>query len=113
MAKKSITTYQPTETHSIEFPDGTEFPLEPSVPGAVLLDFIGNADDENPAAMANTVKALLDEAIAEESREAFNAYIRDKKNNVTLETLAEIAGFAAEVLSGGNPQQRPASSLTG
>lgn len=113
MAKKSITTYQPTEEHSIDFPDGTEFHLEKSVPGAVLLDFISGADSEDPAAMAKTVQSLLDEAIAEDEREAFNAYIRDKKNNVTLDVLSEIAGFAAEVLSAGNPHQQPASSLTG
>lgn len=113
MAKKTFNTYTPTEQHQIDFPDGTVFNMNPSIPGDVLLDFISGANTEDPAAMALTVRALLNTAIVAEELDAWHAYIRDPKNNVTLEILSEIAGFAAEVLSGGNPHQRPASSLTG
>ena len=113
MAKKTIHTYQPQEDHQIEFGDGTTFNLRRSIPGDILLEFLSGANTEDPSAMARTVRQLLDAAIREDELERWHDYIRNPDNNVSLETLSEIAGFASEVLSGGNPQQRPVSSLTG
>lgn len=111
MATKKFTTYQPLDLPPIEIND-EKFPLQ-FVPGQVVLDFIAGADTEDPAAMATTVTALLDAAIQPERLDEWHAYIRDPKNFVGLDTLSEIAGFVAEVVSAGNPHQQPLSSLSG
>lgn len=102
--RKSFQTYAPAETHEIEL-NGTVFPLKPSVPGAVILDFLSGADTENAASMAKTITSLLDAAIQEDHLEAWHAYIKAPENNVTLELLSEIAGYVQEVM-GGNPQSQ-------
>lgn len=115
MATRTFNTYRKTEQHELKMadPDGkiTVFHLKPAVPGAVLLDFLSGAHADDPAAMANTVKSLLDAAIVDDELEAWQAYIRDDNNSVSLEILSEIAGYASEVLSGGNDQ--PAVSSIG
>lgn len=106
--RKTFNTYRKTEIPDFDIEDDagnkTNFKMKPSVPGAVLLDFIAGANAEDPAAMARTVNDLLNAAIADEDSERWNTYIRDPKNNVTLDVLSEIAGYASETLSGGNDQ---------
>lgn len=111
MSRKSFTTYAPTEIPEIEL-NGEVFKMNASIPGDILLDFISGADTEDPRSMAVTVRTLLDAAILEEERERWHAYIRDPANNVSLDVLAEIAGYASEVLSG-NPQSPSQPSTTG
>lgn len=115
MAKKTFNTYRKAEIPEFDMtnPDGETmtFHMNGIVPGAILLDFISGANTEDPAAMARTVTSLLDSAIVPEELETWHAYIRDPKNAVDLETLSEVAGYASEVLSGGNPQ--PVTSSTG
>ncbi len=114
MARRTFNTYRVTEIpeFDIQDPDGNTvtFRMKPSVPGAVLLDFISGANAEDPAAMAKTVTDLLNAAIAEEDSEKWATFIRDPKNSVSLETLSEIAGYASEMLSGGNAQPVPSSN---
>jgi len=115
MARKTFNTYRKTETpeFDIQDPDGnvTTFRMKPSVPGAVLLDFLAGANAEDPAAMARTVNSLLTAAIADDDLEKWQDYIHNPRNEVTLEVLSEIAGYASEVLSGGNDQ--PSTSSNG
>lgn len=100
MAQKQFTTRPNTEQQTISI-DSESFRLANSVPGDVLLDFLSQADAEKPASMAETLRGLLSYAIHEDDKERFYAYIREPKNNVSLDVLAEIAGYAADVLSGG------------
>jgi hypothetical protein len=111
MAKKSFKTYKPTELHELEINERT-FHIQ-FVPGAVVLDFLSEADTDNPAKMAATINNLLDSAIVPAELEDWHAYIKDPANNVDLDTLSEIAGYVAEVVSAGNPHQQPLSSLSG
>lgn len=115
MARKTFNTYRKTETpeFDIQDPEGvtTTFRMKPSVPGAVLLDFLSGANADDPAAMARTVNSLLVSSIHEDDLEKWQDYIHNPRNEVTLDVLSEIAGYASEVLSGGNDQ--PSQSLNG
>jgi hypothetical protein len=111
MTTKSFKTYAPTVQNAIELNDRS-FPIQ-FVPGAVVLDFLANADADNPAKMALSVHGLLDAAIVPEQLDEWHTYIRDPRNNVDLNTLSEIAGYVAEVVTAGNPHQQPLSSLSG
>ncbi len=105
VARKTFTGYAPTEISEIEV-NGRVFQLNPSVPGDVLLDFLSKADSEDPASMAGTLRSLLDQAINLAQLDEWHAFIRDPAQGITLELLAEIAGYVTEVVSGpGNPSQ--------
>lgn len=110
--RKSFQTYQPTETQEIEL-NGAVFPLVPTLPGAVLLDYLSNTNTESPGAMALVVVNLLDSAIAADHLDRWHAFIRDPAQNITLDVLSEVAGYVSEVLSSGNPQSQSLMSSAG
>ena len=113
MARKTFSTYAPSETQEIEI-NGEVFKLNAQVPGDILLEFLAGADTEDPSGMAKTIRNLLDNAVDPDDLDRFKAYIRDPKNNVNLTVLSEIAGYVTEVLSGGNDHRPlPAPSLSG
>ena len=99
MARKTFTSYAPTEIEEVEI-NGRVFTLNASVPGDVILDFLSEADSEDNAAMARTLRQLFAHAINPDQLDDFNAFIRDPSNHVTLDVLAEIAGYVAETVSG-------------
>src|SRR5690606_10953885 len=99
MSRKSFTAHAPTEIEEIEI-NGRVFTLNASVPGDVLLDFLSSADAEDSAAMARTLRGLFQHAISPAQLDEFNMFIRDPANFVTLDLLAEIAGYVAEVVAG-------------
>lgn len=107
MSTRSFTTYAPTEENGFDI-NGEPFRLNKSVPGVVLLDFLAGASEDDAAAMSKVLTSLFKEAIHDDDYERFLAFIGEKKNNVDLETLAEIAGYLAEKLSGsGKATQSP------
>lgn len=107
MARKSFSSYKPTEVQEIEI-NGTVFALNPQIPGDVLLDFMSDASSEDMGKMAVIVRSLLDAAIVPEQLEAWHAFIRDPNNGITLQLLSEIAGYVTEIVSGQpDPTQRP------
>lgn len=108
MARKSFTAYPPTESSEIEI-NGRVFLLNRAVPGDVLLDFLAEADAEDNSALAKTLRSLFAHAIVPAQLEEWTQFIRDPANNVTLDLLAEIAGYVAEVVSGAGktPPQQP------
>ena len=94
--RKSFSTYAPTsEPIQIELNDRT-FVCLPTLPGAVLLDFTASVAADNPAQMASAISTLIEVSVVPEQRDEWNAYVRDPANNVSIETLAEIAGYLAE-----------------
>jgi hypothetical protein len=107
MAKKRFQTHAPTEIQTLEMANEagvvTEFKMAEAIPGDVLLDYLSNANSENPGEMAQLVRSLLDAAISDEDLDRWHEYIREPSNHVDLNTLSEVAGWASEVLSG-NPQ---------
>ena len=87
--------------------NGVVFQFSPDIPGAILLDFMSKVDEDDPAAMVGVINSLLDSTLPPDELTRFNAYVRDPKNNVTLEMLAEICGFVAETASGNAKQPVP------
>jgi hypothetical protein len=79
------------------------FKLNPSIPGKLILDFmfVSGTDDSNE--LAKAINTVLDNAIVDEDKEAWNEFISEPKNGVTITVLSEIVGYVTSTLSG-NPQ---------
>lgn len=107
MATKSFTTYKPTEDNFIEFDDHAgvhhQFKLNPSLPGKVILDFMFVSGTDDSSKLAKAINDVLDKAIVDEDKEAWEAYANEPKNGVTINVLSEVVGHVTSVLSG-NPQ---------
>lgn len=103
MARKSFKTASPRAAEEFDI-NGEVFHFVGDIPGAILIDFLAMSDMENPTDMARILKDLFQQAIVPEDYERFNAYITSRENNVTLELLAEIAGYITESVSGNEPQ---------
>lgn len=84
--------------------NGTSFSFSPDIPGATLMDFMSNIDDENPASMVKVLNQLLEAALAPVELQRFNEFVRNPENNISLELLAEICGYIAESSSGNAKQ---------
>lgn len=110
MARKSFQTAAPREIQEFDI-NGEVFRLNPAIPGAVLLDFIADADEEDSAKMATTIREFLSTAVLTEDQERFWKFVRDPGNNVSLSVLAEVAGYVAEAMSGND--QSPGTSGPG
>lgn len=66
-----------------------------SIPGAVLLDFIG-ASDEESSATARGIGDYLKAAMPKEEFARFDAFIRDPENAIELDVLSEIVSYLIE-----------------
>lgn len=109
MATKSFTTYKPEEEQFIELDDFEgnthTFKLNPSIPGQVILDFMDVTGTEDPKALASAIKTVLKLGIVEEHQEAWNDFVLEARNGVTVEVLSDVVGYVVAVLSG-NPQDQ-------
>lgn len=108
MATKSFTTYKPDEDQSISLDDHEgnthTFRLNPSLPGVVILDFMFVSGSNDSSALAKAISTVLDKAIVAEEKEAWEAFIGDPRNGVTISVLSEVVGHITSVLSG-NPDR--------
>ena len=91
---KSFTSKAKAPRISFELLDET-FEAYGSIPGAVLLDFIGSSD-ENSSATARGIGEYLKAALPKDEYERFNAFTRDPENNIELEVLSEIVSYLIE-----------------
>lgn len=107
MATKTFTTYKPTEEQFIELADSEgvthKFKLNPALPGKVILDFMFVSGSDDSSKLAEAINTVLDKAIVEDDKEAWDAFSEDPKNGVTIAVLSEVVGHITSVLSG-NPQ---------
>lgn len=90
---------------------GASFRCNSKIPGMVLVDFISEMDEDDPKSMGIGLTSFFEAAVDENVMADFFAYVRDKKNGVELDDLAEMAGWLAEQYTGGNPtvQSQPSS----
>lgn len=110
MSRKSFKTF--VAESSLDFEIGGEiFRLNSALPGAILLEFIAGSSSEDPSSMATTIQNMLKASIVTEDWERWDSFTRNPDNGVTLNVLAEVAGYVSEVLSG-NPQS-PVQSTDG
>ncbi len=109
MSTKSFTTYHPSEENFISLDDHEDttqtFKLNPSIPGQVILDFMAASGTEDPSKLAEIINTVLDLAIVEDQKAAWNAFSIDPRNGVTVEVLSEVVGHVVSVLSGGQTQE--------
>lgn len=109
MATKSFVTYKPTEDNSIQMDDfeGTShtFRLNPALPGRVILDFMFASGADDSQGLAKAINTVIDKAVIEDDKEAWEAFIDEPRNGVTIAVLSEIVGHITSVLSG-NPPDR-------
>jgi len=66
------------------------FTAQPSIPGAVLLDFIADADSGDGGRAAQALVDFIEKVVVEDEREAFRDVIRDPEKDIDIATLAEI-----------------------
>jgi len=96
----------PLETIEIEV-NGEVFNVNQRIPGPVMLSFLAGADETRGDKMAQSLQQFLKVAIEPGDRERWEKFINDPNNNVTLDILAEVAGFLVESLAGGGEAARP------
>jgi hypothetical protein len=87
---------------------GQTFQVDTQIPGTVLLNFMASTDQENPAKTATALRSFLERVIKSEDRERWIAFIDSPEAGVTMDILAEVAGYLAEEIGGGgeNPTQQ-------
>ena len=106
---KSFKGFMPSEAtvFDLESPDGSRkitLRCKPAVPGSKFLEFIGRADsDEDIGAMASAVRDIINSALTDESQAEFWAFADLPDNGISVNTLAEIAGFLSETFAGNRP----------
>lgn len=89
------------------------FPCNSKIPGMVLVDFISEMDEDDPASMGSSLTSFFKASIQKDHYEAFLEYVRTPENEVDLEQLAEMAGWLAEQYTGGNPTEQSSGSSDG
>jgi len=107
---KTFRGYTPIEKPSfdLESPDGSRkvtITCVAFLPGSKFLDFLSNADQDNPGSLASAVNDLLVAAIGPDSWSQFREFVDNADNGVSMEMLAEIAGYLGELYSG-RPTER-------
>jgi len=111
MARRKTFNSRQASTELIELDvNGTVFHALPNLPGAVLLDFVASADDDNAAAMVKAMTQLINQSIVPEELEAWQAFVREPANNVTIELIMEVASYLAEEYTGRPTQPSEQSS---
>lgn len=90
--KSFKTKKKSTEPVTFDLED-KEFTAVPSKPGALILDFIADADSNDGGRAAGALVSFIVDSLIEEDKARFNELIRDPKISVEIETLAEICEY--------------------
>lgn len=91
--------------------NGEEFNCHPAIPGAVLLEFVKDAD----SGTGDSAKALynfLASSMPEEEYEKLQKTLKNPKVIIEIETIGEIVTWLVEEYSS-RPTQRPENSSNG
>lgn len=82
----------------LESPEGdtTTFKCRRAVAGSMILDFLSDASDNDPASMARAVFGLLQAAVEPSEWDGFREFVDNPDNGVSLEVLSEMAGWISE-----------------
>jgi len=85
----------------LESPEGESatFKCRRAVAGSMLLDFLSEASESDPASMAKAVFGLLQAAVEPSEWEGFREFVDNPDNGVSLEILSEMAGWVSEQYS--------------
>lgn len=91
----------------LESPDGQNklhVRCKKSVPGSRFLDFMARTQGERDwSGLAKAVREIFDAAIVDEQRVEFWSFCDNPDNGISIESLAEIAGWLSEQFAGERP----------
>jgi len=76
--------------------DEEEFTARPAVPGALLLDFVAEADSEDPVRAADAVMSFFDLALVDEDKDRFRDFIRDPDVAIQMDIIAQVIEWLVE-----------------
>lgn len=105
---KSITEFEPIE---FELNDQT-FVCKPALQGAVLLEFVSNADSESGGAQAGALYKFFQDCMEPAEYERFQAYLNQPNLIIEMTTIGEIASWLIEEYTA-RPTQPSESSAPG
>jgi hypothetical protein len=89
-----------------------EFFCLPALQGKVLLGFVANANETDPATQAQTIEKFFGYVLTDESLAEFDSLTTSKDKIVSVETLSEIIGWVVEQYTD-RPEEQPEDSQTG
>jgi hypothetical protein len=103
---KDFGSGKPVNEEPIQFAlNGETFECRKAVPGKILLDLIAGGEED-----ATVVDRFFTAVLVEESLERFNILAVDPDRVVSVETLADIAGWLAEQYAARPSEQSNSSS---
>jgi hypothetical protein len=91
---------------------GEEFECHKNLQGSALLSMASAGDGADASTAAKTMYKFFETALTKESYAKFSVLLSDPEKIVTVETLAEIAGWLVEQYSG-RPISGPEQSVNG
>lgn len=91
--------------------DDQEFAAEDAVPGAILLDFIKDADSGDGGRAAGALIDFIERVIVDEDRERFRDLIRDPKKKIDIALLGSICEWLVSEYAE-RPTKQPSRSST-
>lgn len=102
---KSFKGYEPIEAprFELESPDGKrklEVVCKGAIPGSKFLDFLSKTKEEDPSTLAVAMFEILQAAVREDQWDDFKAFIDEPENGISVELLAEVAGYLSELYAG-------------
>jgi hypothetical protein len=90
---------------------GEDFACKPNLQGKALLDMASMSSSADPVVLAQGISLFFSKALQEESYARFQSLL-DSDKIVTVESLAEIAGWLVQEYSN-RPNQGPEQSASG
>lgn len=105
---KAITEYEPVE---FDLNDQT-FACKSAIQGAVLLEFVSNADSESGGAQAGALYGFFRDCMEEPEYDRFIKYLNQPNLIIEMETIGDIASWLVEEYTA-RPTQPSQSSDTG
>lgn len=73
--------------------DGELFTARPAIPGAMLLDFIADADSNDGGRAAEALIEFMTKVLVAEDRERFVDLIHDEERVIEIELIADICEY--------------------
>lgn len=105
---KAISDFEP-----IEFDlEGRKFQCKPAVQGAVLLEFVAQADGDSGGAAAGAIYGFFESCMPADQYKAFMELLNDPDLIFDMEVIGEIAGWLVEQYTA-RPTQPSSSSAPG
>lgn len=96
--------------------DGREwsesFTARPAIPGAILLDFIADADSNDGGRAAEALVTFMTDVLIEEDKNRFTDLIRDTDRIIEIELLGDICEWLVSEYAS-RPTEQSSTSVAG